>query len=193
MSGRASRREKEERPEWKALPPQQIEDLLKMSAEELQLALTEVLGCRNHQTCMKEAVLLDYYTRGFWWVKEANFTPGQASFTMDVLHMLLDNIREKQMGLVDNLMELAKALSAACQHSTSEEDVNSLLDSNEAAAFICYIRDSLIQKYRLYECLLNTSKEELLAGIEDTIEMFSFQDALIPLEEGLVQEETLHC
>ena len=45
------------------------------------------------------------------------------------------------MGLVDNLMELAKALSAACQRSTSEEDVNSLLDSNEAAAFICYIRD----------------------------------------------------
>jgi len=56
-------------------------------------ALTEVLGCRNHQTCMKEAVLLDYYACGFWWVMEANFTPEKASFTMTVLHMLLDNIR----------------------------------------------------------------------------------------------------
>lgn len=51
------------------------------------------MSFRNHQTCMKEAALLDFYVCGFWWAKEANFTTTQTSFTMAVLHMLLDNIR----------------------------------------------------------------------------------------------------
>lgn len=45
---------------------------------------------------MKEAALLDYYVCGFCWAKEANFTPRQTSFTMAVLHMLLDNIRGEE-------------------------------------------------------------------------------------------------
>lgn len=55
--------------------------------------LKEILDFRNHQTCMKEAALLDFYVCGFWWAKEANFTPMQTSFTMAVLHMLLGNIK----------------------------------------------------------------------------------------------------
>lgn len=42
---------------------------------------------------MKEAALLDYYISGFWWAKEVEFTPAQTSFTMAVLHMLLDNMQ----------------------------------------------------------------------------------------------------
>lgn len=42
---------------------------------------------------MKEAALLDYYVCGFWWAKEASFSPTQTSFTMAVLHLLLDNVR----------------------------------------------------------------------------------------------------
>lgn len=70
---------------WKSVHP----DVLCVVCRELK----EILGFRNYQTCMKEAALLDYYVCGFWWAKEANFTPIQISFTMAVLHMLLNNIR----------------------------------------------------------------------------------------------------
>uniref|UniRef100_A0A7N6AC14 Uncharacterized protein n=1 Tax=Anabas testudineus TaxID=64144 RepID=A0A7N6AC14_ANATE len=108
MSGGATRREKKEQVkvqdrklqkqdivflQWGALSHQQIEDLLQRSAEELQWELKEILGFKNYQTCMREAALLDYNVCGFWWAKEASFTPAQTSFTMAVLHMLLENIR----------------------------------------------------------------------------------------------------
>ncbi|XP_054455356.1 ciliary-associated calcium-binding coiled-coil protein 1 [Anoplopoma fimbria] len=200
MSGGATRREKKEYSkvkenelkkdeacflQWEAAPHQQVQALLTKTRDELQLEMTEILGFRNHNICMKEAALLDYYVCGFWWAKEANFTPIQTSFTMAVLHMLLDNIREKRMPLVENLTEFAKALGAVSQGCTSEEGTTPLLDEEEAMALISCIRNSLFQKYRLYELLFTTSREELLMGTERTIKVFGCQGALTPLEEGI--------
>ncbi|GLD64272.1 uncharacterized protein AKAME5_001582600 [Lates japonicus] len=92
---------------------------------------------------------------------------------------------EKQMSLVENVMEFAKALAAACQCSTSEQETTSLLDREEASEFISYIRNSLFRRYRLYELLLTTPREELLTGTERTTEVFRCQDVLTPLEEGI--------
>ncbi|KAK5851375.1 hypothetical protein PBY51_002176 [Eleginops maclovinus] len=170
---------------WHAQTQQQVHELLKKTPEELQLELKEILGFRNHQVCMKEAALLDYYVCGFWWAREANFDPPQTSFTMAVLYMLLENIREKQMSLVENMLELAKALGAANQCSTSEEDTVPLLTREEATALINYIRNSLFQKYTLYQLLFSSSREELLTGVERNVEVFSCQDGFTPMEEGI--------
>ncbi|XP_049419785.1 ciliary-associated calcium-binding coiled-coil protein 1 [Epinephelus fuscoguttatus] len=193
MSGGATRREKKEQPkkettiflQWEASPLQQIQELQRKSTDELQSEIAEILGFRSHHICMKEAALLDYYVCGFWWAKEANFTPVQISFTMALLHMLLDNIREKQMALVENLMEFAKALGAASQCSPSEEDTTPLLEREEAMELVNYIRNSLFQKYSLYELLFTTSREELLTGMERAIEVISCQDALTPSSEDI--------
>ncbi|XP_035805916.2 ciliary-associated calcium-binding coiled-coil protein 1 isoform X2 [Amphiprion ocellaris] len=182
-AGETSGAEKEQPKEL--LPPEHIQELQQSSAEQLQAELKKILGFTNHQICMKEAVLLDYYVCGFWWAKEANFTPTQASFTMAVLYKVLDNIREKQMSLVDNMVEFSKALSAACRSSTSEESTSSLLDSEEAAALTRFISNSLFQKYRLYQLLFTTPREELLTGVEKTIDVFCCQDPLTPLEQGI--------
>ncbi|XP_056285990.1 ciliary-associated calcium-binding coiled-coil protein 1 [Pseudoliparis swirei] len=171
--------------QWEAAPQQRVHALLASTRDQLQLEMPEVLGLRNHLVCMKEAVLLDYYVRGFWWAEEADFSPTQTSFTMAVLHMLLGNIREKQMSFMQNLREFAVALGAASQSRTSEEDTAPLLNQEEATALISYIRNSLFQKYRLYELLFTTSREEVLTGTERTIEVFGCQGALSPLEEGV--------
>ncbi|AWP17159.1 Hypothetical protein SMAX5B_016699 [Scophthalmus maximus] len=172
--------------QWDAPPHQRTAELQRCSGDELEAELKEILGFRNHHTCMKEAALLDYYVCGVCWAKEANFTPAQTSFTIAVLHMLLDNIREKQMGLVENLMEFAKALAAACQCLSSEKDTTSLLNREEAKELISYIRNSFFQKYTLFELLLTTPREEFLTGMERTIEVFSCQEnTLTPLEEGI--------
>lgn len=53
----------------------------------------------------------------------------------------LHGVPEKHMSLVENLMEFAKALAAACQCPTSEEDTTSLLNTEEATKLISYIRN----------------------------------------------------
>ncbi|XP_075890916.1 ciliary-associated calcium-binding coiled-coil protein 1 isoform X2 [Nelusetta ayraudi] len=169
--------------QWGALPCQQIEELLEKQVNDLQSEMKDILGFKNHKTCMKEAALLDYYVCGFWWAKEASFSPTQTSFTMAVLHLLLDNVREKQMPLMENLMEFSKALIAAC--SKSEGNTTPLLNNEEASALIGYVKNSLFQKYRLYELLFTTSRDELQTGMERNIEVFSCQNALTPLEEGI--------
>ncbi|KAL6094746.1 cabcoco1 [Pungitius sinensis] len=200
MSGAAARRENKEPPtvkdnkkqneeagflQWEATPQQRVHALLSQAKDQLPLEMTKILGFSNTHVCMKEAVLLDYYVSGLCWAKETNFTPEQTSFSMAVMQRLLDNIREKRMPLVENLMEFAKALGAARQCRTSEECTTPLLEEEEAKALITYIRNSLFQKYRLYELLFTTSREELLTGAERTIEVFGCQGALAPLEEGL--------
>ncbi|TNN39842.1 hypothetical protein EYF80_049983 [Liparis tanakae] len=127
--------------QWEAAPQEHVHALLASTRDQLQLAMPEVLGLRNHLVCMKESILLDYYVQGFWWAKEADFTPTQTSFTMAVLHMLLGNIREKQMSFMQNLREFAVALGAASQSRTSEEDTAPLLNQEEAMALITYIRN----------------------------------------------------
>uniref|UniRef100_A0A3Q1EHV6 Ciliary associated calcium binding coiled-coil 1 n=1 Tax=Acanthochromis polyacanthus TaxID=80966 RepID=A0A3Q1EHV6_9TELE len=182
---RKRRRVKEEEEEKRKKRREKKEDSCFNTSALCHRELKEILGFTNHQICMKEAVLLDYYVCGFWWAKEANFTPTQASFTMAVLHKLLDNIREKQMSLVDNLVDFSKVLSVVCQSPTSDESTSSLLDSKEAAALTCFIRNSLFQKYRLYQHLFTKPREELLTGMEKTIEVFHCQDPLAPLEQGI--------
>ncbi|CAB1427992.1 unnamed protein product [Pleuronectes platessa] len=187
MSGGATRREKKEpvkveesEPQrtapafllWDKPPHLRTVELQRRSAAELEAELKEILGLRNHQTCMREAALLDYFVCGFWWTKEKKFSPTQTSFTTAVLHMLIDNIRVKQMGLLENLMEFAKALAPACQCWISGGETTSLLDRKEAKEFINYITISLFQKYRLYELVLTTPREELLVGLERTIEFY---------------------
>ncbi|XP_016518127.1 ciliary-associated calcium-binding coiled-coil protein 1 isoform X1 [Poecilia formosa] len=171
--------------QWDAMPVQLIQELQEHSAEELLHKMKNILGFINHRTCIREAVLLQHYLSAFWWAKDAKFSPTQISFTMAVLHILLENLREKQMSSVDNMVVFMKAMTAACHCAPSEEHGTSLLNNNEAKALIFYVTKSLIRKYKLYELLFMKSTEEHLTGMERTIQRFGCQDAHTSLEESI--------
>lgn len=59
----------------------------------------DVLDFKNQQTCVKEAALLEYFVKGFWWATEMNFDSQQISFIMALLQQLLDNIKSKWRSL----------------------------------------------------------------------------------------------
>ncbi|XP_016518128.1 ciliary-associated calcium-binding coiled-coil protein 1 isoform X2 [Poecilia formosa] len=128
--------------QWDAMPVQLIQELQEHSAEELLHKMKNILGFINHRTCIREAVLLQHYLSAFWWAKDAKFSPTQISFTMAVLHILLENLREKQMSSVDNMVVFMKAMTAACHCAPSEEHGTSLLNNNEAKALIFYVTKS---------------------------------------------------
>lgn len=57
--------------------------------------LEEFLNLTQVKTSLKEAILLDYYTAGFWWAKEMNFSLSQLSGFMDLLNFTLENLSGK--------------------------------------------------------------------------------------------------
>uniref|UniRef100_UPI0037E94160 ciliary-associated calcium-binding coiled-coil protein 1 n=1 Tax=Semicossyphus pulcher TaxID=241346 RepID=UPI0037E94160 len=151
---------------------------------QLQQELKQIFGFRNLQTCLKEASLLDFYVTGFWWTKTMNFNPKQTSFIMALFQRMMNNIQEKGMVLVENLLEFSEALSAACQCSSSVDETTSLLCREEANSLTCFMKNSLFQKHEIYQLLFTTTRDELLTGAQRNVEVFSHQ-SISPLEEGI--------
>ncbi|KAM6963860.1 ciliary-associated calcium-binding coiled-coil protein 1 [Tautogolabrus adspersus] len=135
----------------------------------------------NHRLCLKEASLLDFYIGGFSWMKQMKFSDRQMSFVVTLLHLMISNIREKQMDLVENLMVFIESLAHQC--STSGEET-SVLNREEVFALIGYLKNSLFQKYKIYQYLFRTNRDELLTGSQRDVEVFGCQ-SICPLEEGL--------
>ncbi|KAM8877383.1 ciliary-associated calcium-binding coiled-coil protein 1 isoform 1-T14 [Synchiropus picturatus] len=175
--------------QWDAVSHQKIQELLDKTAAEVEAELKELLSFQHQDTEIKESVLLDEYVCVFWWAKSKSFSVTQISFTLAVLHMLLENIKEKQMDIVDNMMEFVKALAPACYCSQSVEGATPLLGKQESAAFVIYVKESFFHKYRLYQTLFSTSREQVSIGMERTIEVFPSKNGITPLEEGTTFED----
>ncbi|XP_035258668.1 ciliary-associated calcium-binding coiled-coil protein 1 [Anguilla anguilla] len=170
--------------EWKHLTLEQINLLLDLTVEEVQLQLEDTLNFKHRQTCLKEAALLDYFVSGFWWAKEMHFTCQQVSGFMALLQLLLDNIREKQMPLVDNFAEFSKAI-AGTRQPLSPPDSSPLFDVDQAISITDYFKSSLFQHYELYEFLFTQPREERLFSTQEHIEVVNPTDFIPPLEEGM--------
>lgn len=57
------------------------------------------LKFKNVQTCLKDAIILDYYVSGFLWARGMEFSTVQHSKFMTLLDMLLQNLKSKYTNL----------------------------------------------------------------------------------------------
>ncbi|XP_051474478.1 ciliary-associated calcium-binding coiled-coil protein 1 [Apus apus] len=142
----------------------QITALSEQTIEGVQTKMEEFLNFERITVSFKEAILLDYYTSGFLWAKEMNFSLIQLSGFMDLLNFLLENLSDKHMTLGDNLKELGKAM-AGIRETDSEGDLN-FFSIEEAKAVIDYLNISLFKHYKQYEYLFQNHTEELLISNE---------------------------
>ncbi|NXN29696.1 CBCO1 protein, partial [Nycticryphes semicollaris] len=101
--------------------------------------LEEILNFKQLKTSLKEGILLDYYTAGFWWAKESNFSVIQLSGFMDLLHFLLENLRDKHMTLGDNLKELGKAMAGIGEIDSEKSGDLNFFSIEQAKAVIDYL------------------------------------------------------
>uniref|UniRef100_A0A8C6IIL4 Ciliary associated calcium binding coiled-coil 1 n=1 Tax=Mus spicilegus TaxID=10103 RepID=A0A8C6IIL4_MUSSI len=170
------------------LSSDQITDLL---GEENENGIQEKLGVflnfKNLQTCLRDAILLDYYVSGFCWAKEMNFSIEQYSKFMTLLDMLLHNLQTLHMSLEDSIKWLGEVMAEiGPNHSQKSEDFH-VFEVKEANAIIDYLKISLFQHYRLYEFLFYSTREEIVIGTEQTIEVVKPADYPFPapLEEGI--------
>ncbi|XP_060794817.1 ciliary-associated calcium-binding coiled-coil protein 1 [Neoarius graeffei] len=180
-------------PQWPCLSCENINLLMELSVEQVQLQFADVLDLKKHQTCLKEASLLDYFVVGFWWAKEMAFTCQQISFIMALLQLLLDNIKDKHMPFADNFKEFSRTLLATRQSSPSASaTVKPLFDADQIKSIADYFRSSLFQHYSLYEFLFTHPRHDVLLGMERIIEVVNSADFIAPLEEGTPTDDLHH-
>ncbi|NXB17085.1 CBCO1 protein, partial [Rhagologus leucostigma] len=122
--------------------------------------MEEFLNLTQLKTSLKEAILLDYYTAGFWWAKEMNFSLIQLSGFMDLLNFALENLSDKRMSLGDNLKELERAMSGRGKPDSEERGDLNLFSIEQAKAIIDYLIVSLFKHYKAYEYLFHHRREE---------------------------------
>ncbi|XP_021061368.1 ciliary-associated calcium-binding coiled-coil protein 1 [Mus pahari] len=170
------------------LSSDQIIDLLgEENVNGIQEKLGVFMNFKNLQTCLRDAILLDYYVSGFCWAKEMNFSVEQYSKFMTLLDMLLHNLQTLHMSLEDSIKWLGEVMAEiGPNHSRRNEEFH-IFDVKEANAIIDYLKISLFQHYRLYEFLFYSTREEIVIGTEQTIEVVKPADYPFPapLEEGI--------
>ncbi|NXI44446.1 CBCO1 protein, partial [Galbula dea] len=128
--------------------------------------LQEFLNFKQLKTSLKEAILLDYYTAGFWWAKGMNFSLIQLSGFMDLLNFLLENLSDQHMTLGENLKELGRAMAGIGETDSERRGDLNFFSIEEAKAIIDYLTFSLFKHYKLYEYLFHGSGEELVISNE---------------------------
>uniref|UniRef100_A0A8C3R044 CBCO1 protein n=1 Tax=Cyanoderma ruficeps TaxID=181631 RepID=A0A8C3R044_9PASS len=132
--------------------------------------MEEFLNLTQLKTSLKEAILLDYYTAGFWWAKEMNFSLIQLSGFMDLLNFALENLSSRHMTLGDNLKELERAMTARGETESGERSVFDLssFSIEQAKAIIDYLVTSLFKHYKAYEYLFHSRREEPVISNEES-------------------------
>ncbi|KFV93625.1 Uncharacterized protein C10orf107, partial [Eurypyga helias] len=128
--------------------------------------LEEFLNFKQLKTPLKEAILMDYYTAGFCWAKEMNFSLIQLSGFMDLLNFLLENLSDKHMTLGDNLKELGKAMAGIGETDSERSGDLNFFSIEEAKAIIDYLNISLFKHYELYEYVFHSPREQLVISNE---------------------------
>ncbi|NXS55856.1 CBCO1 protein, partial [Brachypteracias leptosomus] len=101
--------------------------------------LEEFLNFKQLKTPLKEVILLDYNTAGFWWAKEMNFSLIQLSGFMDLLNFLLENLSEKRMTLGKNLKELGRPMAGIGETDSERSGDLNFFNIEQAKAIIDYL------------------------------------------------------
>nr|XP_044611533.1 ciliary-associated calcium-binding coiled-coil protein 1 isoform X1 [Equus asinus] len=165
----------------------QITEMLAEDVDGVQQKLEKFLNFKNLQTCLKEAILLDYYVSGFLWARGMDFSIIQYSKFMTLLDMLLHNLRTLRMSLEDSLKWLGEVMAEIGPSHSQKNEAWNIFDVKQANAIIDYLKVSLFQHYKLYEFLFYSPREEIVIGTEQVIEIVKPSGCLFPdpLEEGI--------
>ncbi|OXB73049.1 UNVERIFIED_CONTAM: hypothetical protein H355_013575, partial [Colinus virginianus] len=125
--------------------------------------LEEFLNFKQLKPSLKEVILIDYYTAGFCWAKEMNFSLMQLSHFMDLLHFLLGNLCDKHMTLEDNIKELGKAMAGIGETESERSGNVGVFSVDQAKAIIDFIS---IRYCRIY-CFLFKILTVQTCGVPD--------------------------
>ncbi|XP_075866139.1 ciliary-associated calcium-binding coiled-coil protein 1 isoform X2 [Microcebus murinus] len=144
----------------------QITALLTENIDGVQEKLGTFLNFKNIQTCLKDAILLDYYVSGFLWAREKEFSIIQYSKFFTLLNMLLHNLKTQHMSLEDSIKWVGEVMAEIGPAHSQKCTKGNVFDIKQANAIVDYLKISLFQHYKLYEFMFFSAREEIVIGAE---------------------------
>ncbi|XP_071793694.1 ciliary-associated calcium-binding coiled-coil protein 1-like isoform X2 [Asterias amurensis] len=175
---------------WNVLSNTQTLALQDLSVEDVESKLADIMKLNNSEIDLGEAILLDYYVTGFWWAKEQGFTTQQTSGFFSILHLLLENIKDKQLSLSDNLCEFRKLLVGIGTEDGSQSGGLDFFDLDHAKTITDFLKTTFFQHHRMYEFLFHSERTEEIVGTELLVEVLppATMPYPPPLDEGIREE-----
>eukprot|EP00048_Salpingoeca_helianthica_P008327 m.121427 g.121427 ORF g.121427 m.121427 type:complete len:231 (-) comp14575_c0_seq8:45-737(-) len=128
--------------------PSLVRELLTLSDSELPRRLAEVLQLSECETNLANAASLEYFLAGFSFGKEHNFSEMSLSALLTLLHVLLENCREKKMSLTDNHTIFREMMA---RHVGGDEENVMDFEPSKAALIHDHLAKGLFLHYRLYQ------------------------------------------
>uniref|UniRef100_A0A0B7A8S5 Uncharacterized protein n=2 Tax=Arion vulgaris TaxID=1028688 RepID=A0A0B7A8S5_9EUPU len=179
--------EKESLLAYALLSKEESDDLLKMTAEDMERKFQEKF-LLNSQTDLKDAVILDYYVTATYWCQQQGFNQYQLSIFFTIVYNLLKKIEEENISLVSLVTEFKMLLAETGTNShTFGDKFFSIQQAQEVAG---YVSSSLFQHYKMYLYLFTRTQQPEIISNDLSIEVpfpcnLSFPKSL---DEGLPQE-----
>lgn len=174
---------------FKVLSSEHTNELMSLPVLQIQSRLKEIFNLENNEIDLKEAAILDYYTSAVYWGIQQKFTAQQLSGFFSVIHVLLDNVKEKHMTMVDNVNELKKLFVGIGLDDVKAAGLD-FFNVQQTKLITEYIYTSFFQHYNLYSFMFSHSQAEEIIGTDLTIEVAKSADVPFPppLDEGVTEE-----
>lgn len=174
---------------FKFLSADHSKELLGMDVVQMQNKLREIFSLDQNSVDLTQAAILDYYTSAVYWGVQQSFTAQQLSGFFTIIHIILDNIKEKHMSLVENSIELKKLfVGLGCDDIRSQGlDFFSIAQANQIND---YIFTTFFQHYRLFLYMFTHKQAEEIIGTDLSIEVARPPEVPFPppLDEGVTEE-----
>lgn len=176
---------------WKVLSDVQTKEIIELTdVDKVQEKVQSYFQISQHECDLREASTLDYYVAALWWAKEQQFTNEQMSAFFTVAHTMLENIKEKQMNVVDNLQEFKRLFAGIDVEKAEASGGLECFDVSQAKAVTDYFYSSIFQHYKLYEFMFSATQAEEIIGTDLLVEVAPPCDRPWPppLEEAIATE-----
>lgn len=157
---------------WKVLTDVQTKDIIEAeNVDQVQEKVQSFLQISQHECDLREASVLDYYVAALWWTKEQQFNNEQTSAFFTVAHIMLENIKDKQMNVVDNIQEFKRLFAGIDVDKAEASGGLECFDMAQAKSVTDYFYTSVFQHYKLYEFMFSATQAEEIIGTDLEVEV----------------------
>lgn len=156
---------------WKYLSQENIDQLEKINVKQAETMFAKIFALNDYQIDLLQASLLDYYFTQYWWARERKFSNEQISLYFSVVYILMDNIKEKDMELNENMTQFIEIFS---------NELTKIFNETESQIIVDHLNITFFQNYRIYQHALKQAREEIIVSKQIKVECPKLADLPYP-------------
>lgn len=156
---------------WKHLTHEDLDQLEKSNVQQAEKHFAKVFNLTEYQIDLLQACFLDYYFTQYWWAREKKFSKEQISVYFSVVYVLMNNVKEKNMPLNENMNELMEMLS---------NELTKIFNEKETKSIIEHLTITFFQNYKIFQHALKKPRSEIIVTKQIQVECPKLADLPYP-------------